>query len=121
VDVDQLNRSQFATSSQKHRDPRFLPYAFTEHGAIMAATVLNSKQAVKMSVFVVRAFVRLREALAIHKNLARKLEALEKKVGDQDVKIQAVFDAIKDLMKEPEKPKKRIGYLEEPRGVYKAR
>jgi hypothetical protein len=62
---------------------------------------LNSKQAVKMSVFVVRAFVRLREALAIHKNLARKLEALEKKVGDQDVKIQAVFDAIKDLMKEP--------------------
>ncbi len=115
-------RSQFATLKSgrgKHR--KFLPWAFTEHGALMAANVLNSKQAVRMSVFVVRAFVRLREALAVHKDLARKLEALEKKVGSQDAKIQAVFDALRELMKVPEKPKHRIGYLEEPRAIYRVR
>ena len=63
------NRSQIATGSQKHRDPRFLPYAFTEHGALMAAKVLNSAQAVRMSVLVVRAFVRMRHILAAHKEL----------------------------------------------------
>jgi ORF6N domain len=59
-EVEALNRSQFATGSQKHRGPRFPPSAFTEHGAIMAATILNSPRAVEMSVFAVRAFVRLR-------------------------------------------------------------
>lgn len=63
------NRSQIATGSQKHRDPRFLPYAFTEHGALMAANVLNSPQAVQMSVLVVRAFVRMRDMIAAHKEL----------------------------------------------------
>lgn len=116
-----LNRSQFATGSQKHRDPRYHPHVFTEHGAIMAANVLNSRQAVKMGIFVVRAFVRLREALALHKDLARKLEALEKKVGAHDAQIQAVFDALRELIHAPEKPKKRIGFLEEPRAVYRAR
>jgi hypothetical protein len=66
------NRSQFVTGSQKHRDPRYPPYAFTEHGALMAANVLNSRQAVEMSVFVVRAFVKLRDTLATHKELARE-------------------------------------------------
>ena len=119
VEIGILMRSQFATASK--RNIRHMPYAFTEHGAIMAANVLNSRQAVKMSVFVVRAFVRLREALSIHRDLARKLEVLEKRVGTQDDKIQAVFDAIRDLMKTPEKPKKRIGYLEEPRVLYRVR
>lgn len=115
-----LNRSQFATGSQKHRDPRFLPYAFTEHGAMMAANVLNSRQAVKMSVFVVRAFVRLREALALHKDLARKLEALERKVGTHDAQIQELFDALRRLIQGPEKSKRRIGFTaEEKRAVYK--
>ena len=65
-------RSHFATGSQKHRDPRFPPYAFTEHGAIMAATVLNGPRAVEMSVYVVRAFVRLRELLASNTALAHR-------------------------------------------------
>jgi hypothetical protein len=64
IETEALNRSQNATGSQKHRDPRFAPYAFTEHGAIMAATILNSPRAVEMSVYVVRAFVQLRELLA---------------------------------------------------------
>lgn len=63
-ETDALNRSQIATGSQKHRDPRFQPFAFTEHGAIMAATVLSSPRAVEMSLYVVRAFIRLRELLA---------------------------------------------------------
>src|SRR3972149_2605124 len=67
------NRSQIAPGSQKHRDPRFLPWAFTEHGAIMAANVLNSPQAVEMSVLVVRAFLKMRAALSDTRQLARKL------------------------------------------------
>jgi hypothetical protein len=87
-----------------------LPMVFTEHGALMAANVLNSRQAVGMAVFVVRAFVRLREALALHRDLARKLDELEQRVGDHDGQIQAVFDAVRSLMREPEKPKRRIGF-----------
>lgn len=102
-----LNRSQIATGSQKHRDPRFLPWVFTEHGAIMAATVLNSKQAVTMSVYVVRAFVKLRAVLSAHKELARKLEDMEKKYDSQ---FKVVFDAIRQLMTPPEPKKKKIGF-----------
>ncbi len=113
-----LMRSQIATASK--RNVRHLPYAFTEHGAIMAANVLNSRQAVKMSVHVVRAFVRLREALGLHKDLARKLEALEKKVGGHDAQIQALFEALKQLIQAPEKPKRKIGFTaEEKKAVYK--
>ncbi len=90
-----------------------LPYAFTEHGAIMAASVLNTTRAIEMSVFVVRAFVRLREVLAAHKELAAKLAALERKVASHDRHIRALFDAIRQLMAPPEKPRKRIGFATE--------
>ena len=107
---NESNRSQFATGSQKHRDPRFLPWVFTEHGAIMAATVLNSKQAVAMSVYVVRTFIRLRQMLSTHKDLARKLADMEKKYDSQ---FKVVFDAIRQLMK-PDEPKKMpIGFRRE--------
>ena len=104
------NRSQIATGSQKHRDPRFIPWVFTEHGAIMAATVLNSKQAVEMSVYVVRTFIRLRQMIASNTELARKLNALEKKYDSQ---FKMVFDAIRQLMMPPEKPKRKIGFQRE--------
>ena len=107
AEVDELNRSQFVTSSQKHRDPRFPPYAFTEHGALMLANVLNSERAAQTSVQVVRAFVRLREMLASNAELARKLEALEKKY---DAQFKVVFDAIRQLMSPPAKPKREIGF-----------
>jgi hypothetical protein len=71
-EVEELNRSQIVTGSQKHRDPRFVPQAFTEHGAIMAANVLNSAQAIQMSVFVVRAFVKMRATHTDNRELARK-------------------------------------------------
>jgi hypothetical protein len=107
-EVDALNRSQIATGTQKHRDPRFPPYAFTEHGTVMLANVLKSHTAISASIQVVRAFVRLREILATHKDLAQKLEALEKKY-DRQFKI--VFDAIRQLMAPEEPPKQqRIGF-----------
>ena len=87
-----------------------LPLAFTEHGAIMAASVLNTQQAIEASIFVVRVFVRLREILATHKRLARKLKELEARVGEHDEQIQVIFEAIHQLMSPPGKPTKKIGF-----------
>ena len=87
-----------------------LPLAFTEHGAIMAASVLNSPKAVEMSVLVVRAFVQQREILATHRQLAVKLAALERKLSKHDQRIVVLFDAIRELMVPPAKPRRRIGF-----------
>jgi phage regulator Rha-like protein len=106
-EVFKLNRSQIVTGSQKHRDPRFPPYTFTEHGALMLANVLNSDRAAQTSVQVVRAFVRLRQMLASNAELARKLAALENKY---DAQFKVVFDAIRQLMTPPAKPKREIGF-----------
>ena len=84
-----------------------LPYAFTEHGALMLANVLNSERAAQTSVMVVRAFVKLRQMLASNAELARKLEALEKKY---DAQFKVVFDAIRQLLSPPTKPKREIGF-----------
>jgi hypothetical protein len=111
------NRSQIATGPQKHRDPRFLPYAFTEHGALMAANVLNSTQAVKMSVLVVRAFVRMRHMLTAHKELTGKLSELERKIGTHDEQIQVIFEAIRELMTPPTPKRRKIGFLVEEKAV----
>jgi hypothetical protein len=104
-EAEALDRSQFVTGSQKHRDPRFPPFAFTEHGAIMAATILNSPRAVEMSIFVVRAFVKLRELLASNKELARRLDELEarieKKLNTQDQAIAAMLSAIRQMLNPP--------------------
>ena len=89
---------------------RTAPLAFTEHGALMAAGVLNSKQAVEVSVFVVRAFVRMRRLLATRRELGLKLSELEQRITRQDASIAALFDAVRRLMQLPEKPKKRIGF-----------
>ena len=113
------NRSHNATGSQKHRDPRFLPYAFTEHGAIQAANVLNSATAVEMSVQVVRAFVRLREMLASNVVLAHKLDELERRLEGHDAAIHNVFEAIRQLLTPPQPPKREIGFhVKEGRGRY---
>lgn len=93
-----------------------LPYAFTEHGAIMAATVLNSPKAVKVSVLVVRAFVRLRKLLATHHELAAKLDELESKLKDHDQQIMTLMEAIRELLDGPEATSKPpIGFVTEER------
>ena len=114
AEVEALNRSQIVTGSQKHRDPRFPPSAFTEHGAIMAATILNSPRAVEMSIYVVRAFVQLRELLASNQELAKRLDQLEarieKKLATHDDAIAAMLSAIRELM-HPSRAKRRgIGF-----------
>ncbi|HAO64759.1 TPA: DNA-binding protein [Candidatus Taylorbacteria bacterium] len=99
-------KSQFATSSYGGR--RKLPYAFTEHGALMAANVLNSERAVAMSVAIVRTFIKLRRLLSVNKDLVRRLNELEEKYDEQ---FQVVFVAIKRLMELPEEPEKpKIGF-----------
>jgi hypothetical protein len=112
------SRSQIATISK--RNIRYLPYAFTEHGALMAASVLNSKRAVEVSVYVVRAFVRLRRMLAANKELAHKLAELEHKVASHDGTIQALVAAIRKLMTSPETKEKKIGFVKERRARYRA-
>jgi phage regulator Rha-like protein len=103
-------RSQIVISKKGRGGRRYPPYAFTEHGAIMAATVLNSAQAVEMSVFVVRAFVRMREMLAKNRQLAAKINELDRRLETHDTAIQDIIDAIKELMA-PEGPSKRkIGF-----------
>lgn len=88
---------------------RRAPLAFTEHGALMAATVLNSPRAVEVSLHVVRAFIKLREVVATHEHLARRLDALETKYNRR---FKVVFDAIRELMTPPAPPKKRgIGFV----------
>ena len=107
-------RSQSVTSSSGYGGRRYAPYAFTEHGAIMAATVLNSPRAVQVSVYVVRAFVQLRRVLGQNKELAAKLADLERKVGDHDQKIVAIIQAIRELMAPPPiRPRKPIGFQSE--------
>lgn len=106
-------RSQFAISSSRPwGGRRYRPYAFTEHGAIMAATILNTPQATELSVYVVRAFVRMREVLATHKELAHKLAALEQRIDSHDETIVEILAAIRQLMAPPEPKKKRpIGFV----------
>ena len=88
-----------------------LPHAFTEHGAIMAASVLNTPRAIESSIFVVRAFVRLRQILATHKEFARKLSDLEQRLEKHYDHIQTIFEAIRQLMAPPDKKdKKKIGF-----------
>ncbi len=103
-------RSQIATSKKGRGGRRYTPFAFTEHGAIMVATVLNSERAVAMSVFVVRAFVRLREMLATNRRLAGKIDELENRLDTHDSTIQDLIEAIKELMTPEDPPRKRIGF-----------
>jgi hypothetical protein len=101
---------------------KYLPYAFTEHGAIMAATILSSTRAIEVSVYVVRAFVRMRELAATHGDLAMRLAELEDKTEalamghdtfsrNTRIQLREVFDALRELMTPPEPPKRPIGFV----------
>ncbi len=102
--------SHFATSKTERGGRRTLPYAFTEHGAIMVANVLNSRRAIQMSVYVVRAFVQLRSRLWDNRELPRRLQELERKVDYQGGELHELFEAIRRLMAVPEKPTRPIGF-----------
>jgi len=101
-------KSQFATSRWGGR--RKLPYAFTEQGIAMLSSVLNSERAIQVNIAIMRAFVKLRQILSTNKELAHKLEQLEHKIEKHDTEIQGIFEAIRQLMAPPEKPKRKIGF-----------
>src|SRR5262245_18771181 len=104
-------KSQIAISSSDWGGRRHPPYAFTEQGVAMLSGVLRSKRAVRVNIEIMRAFVRLRELLSTHRELAQKLAELEHKFGTHDEQIQLVFEAIRQLMAPPEPKKRKIGFL----------
>jgi hypothetical protein len=103
-------KSQIAISSSDWGGRRYPPYAFTEQGVAMLSSVLRSKRAIEVNIAIMRAFVKLRSLMATHKDLARKLEEMEKKY---DAQFKAVFDAIRQLMIRPKKPRRPIGFRPE--------
>lgn len=112
-DLSTAMRSQSVTASK--RNIRYLPYAFTEHGALMAASVLNTPRAIDVSVYVVRAVVKLRALLSTHKELAGKLAELERKVASHDTAIQSLVSAIRRLTEpSPAPPRPQIGFHSKP-------
>jgi phage regulator Rha-like protein len=116
--MDAHLRSQIVTL-KRGQHLKYRPYAFTEHGILMLSSVLNSERATQVNIAIMRAFVRLRKILASHRELARKLEELEKKYDSQ---FKIVFDAIRQLMTAPEKEPKKIGFhVREKRGSYRAK
>lgn len=103
-------RSQIVTSKSGRGGRRYLPYAFTEQGIAMLSTVLKSDRAIEVNILIMRAFVKLREMIASHKDLAKKLDELEKKY---DTQFRVVFDAIRALVAQPEPKAKKIGFIRE--------
>ncbi len=101
-------RSQIVTSSWGGR--RYLPCAFTEQGVAMLSSVLRSRRAIQMNIRIMRAFVRFKEFLLAHKELAQKLDKLESKIEKHDEEISVIFDAIRQLIQAPEKPNPMIGF-----------
>lgn len=107
--TDATNSSQSAMSSL-HGGLRKLPWAFTEHGALMAATVLNSPRAVQMSLFVVRAFVQMREALLVHATVIKRLAEIDRRLVTHDVILRDVYEKLRPLLSPPVVPRKEMGF-----------
>lgn len=103
------SRSQIVTL-KRGQNIKYHPYAFTEQGVAMLSSVLHSARAVKVNIAIMRAFVKLRETLETNRELARKFAELEKRVGKHDAKIDAILEAIRQLMAPPEKPRREIGF-----------
>ena len=101
-------RSQFATSSWG--GTRYIPMAFTEQGVAMLSSVLNSKRAIVVNIAIMRTFVKMRQILATNKEFSEKLKIIEDQMAEHDKQFQVVFDAIKQLLRENDKPKRKIGF-----------
>jgi hypothetical protein len=110
------NPSQTVIGSQRHRDPRLLPWAFTEHGALMAANILRSEQAVQMSVFVIRAFVRMREQVAANTAIIKRLAEIDKTLLEHDTALRDLYHKLMPLLEPEPTPavsrKRRIGFID---------
>jgi len=102
--------SQIVMSPGKHRGKRYRPYAFSEQGVAMLSSVLNSERAIKVNIAIMRAFVKLRQILETNRELAKKFSELERRVGKHDEEIDAIFEAIRQLMAPPDRPRREIGF-----------
>ena len=108
------NWSQFATSSRKHRGAAYRPWAFTEHGALMAANILRSERAVEMSLYVIRAFVKMREGLAANAAILKRLAEIDRTLLEHDVALRDVYRKLLPLLQPPrEPPRRKIGFNRE--------
>ena len=106
------NWSQFATSSSRHRGATYRPWAFTEHGALMAANILRSERAEQMSIYVIRAFVRLRERIAANEAILRRLAEIDKTLLQHDASLRDIYHRLLPLLQPPPvPPKRRIGFI----------
>ena len=106
-----LSRTQFAASASRHRGAVYRPWAFTEHGAVMAANILRSARAIQMSVFVVRTFVRLREQVAANQAILKRLAEIDKTLLEHDSALLDVYEKLLPLLQPaPDEPKRRIGF-----------
>jgi len=114
-------RSQIVTSNATRGGRRYSPYVFTEHGAVMLATVLNSQTAVEASIVVVRAFIKMRAMLALHQDLADRVEELEKVTDYHSQKFGVVSGLLSQIMRDPKYLKRKIGFVEEKKGKAKKR
>ncbi|MBI3332477.1 MAG: ORF6N domain-containing protein [Candidatus Omnitrophica bacterium] len=104
-------RSQFAISKKRGRGGRrYAPLVFTEQGVAMLSSVLNSERAIQVNIVIMRVFVKLKQVFATHRPLARKLAELEHRLEGHDQEIRSLFEAIRELMKPPETPRRRIGF-----------
>jgi hypothetical protein len=110
ITEEALLRSQFATLEGKGKHSKYLSMAFTEQGVAMLSSVLKSKQAIDVNIAIMRAFVKMRKIMATNKEFAEKLQIIEEKLAEHDDQFQVVFEAIKQLFTEEEKPKKKIGF-----------
>ena len=102
--------SQIVMSPGKHRGKRYRPYAFTEQGVAMLSSVLNSERAIKVNIAIMRAFVKLRQILDTNREFAKKFSELEQRVGKHDEEIDAILEAIRQLMAPPDRPRREIGF-----------
>ncbi len=113
-------RSQIVMSKSDEKGLRHLPFAFTEQGVAMLSSVLNSERAVEVNILIIRAFVKLREILSTHKELAQKLKELELKIETHDEQITSIIEAINQLLEPPPEPKKKMGFeVKEKKVLYK--
>ena len=115
-------RSQIVTSKERRGGRRYLPYAFTEHGVAMLATVLHSERAVQMSIQIIKAFVRLRQFLASHKDIDKKLQLLSERIDKHDEEIQSIVETIRRMLEPQLVTKREIGFkVKEPDARYMPR
>jgi len=121
--AEEVAGSRFQSGTLKRgQNVKYLPYAFTEEGVAMLSSVLRSPQAVQVNIAIMRAFVRLRETLSLHRDLAYKLAELERRIEGHDASIHNLFDAIRQLMAPPVTPRRQIGFqTRERRAVYRVR